>query len=191
QETGASIFIKDGIALIKGTDSQRAQAKSLIQETLNKESHQVYPEIGYVLLEIDNESMEIDDDIKQSKIRFREYCGQDSNIHSRNRITYYLDHIVAKKNEKGKSPENDGDFDLTSGIANLSLLNDLSSRSQAFNTTNIIQHCLDEISTLLHKSDPSQIETKINIFFGRQLFSNIVDKEISINDWCAMDRSRI
>ncbi|CAG8662294.1 9571_t:CDS:2 [Ambispora gerdemannii] len=193
QETGAHVFIKDGVALIKGTTSQRAQAKTLIQEIMSKESHQLYPDIGCVLLEIDNEAM----DIKQSKIRFREYRGQDANIHSRNRITYYLEHIIAKKKyekEKGKSSENtDGNVDLTSAIAKLSVSNVFPSGSQVFNTTDIIRHFLGEISNFVRKSDPSQIETKsvrINIFFGRQLFSNIVDKEISINEWCAMDRSR-
>ncbi|CAG8686723.1 4826_t:CDS:2, partial [Ambispora gerdemannii] len=195
EASGASIFIKDGVALIRGTNAQRTKAKSLIQEILSKETDQVFPDVGYLLLEIDKNSI----DTKQSKIRFKEYRGQDANFHSRNRTTYYVEHITARENEKvkGESSENiDDDDDLTSAISKLLVSNGLPSNSkssQAFNTTDIIRHCLGDISTLVHKSDPSHIETqsfRLNVFFGRQLFYNFGEKEISVSDWCAMNRSK-
>ncbi|CAG8562958.1 6638_t:CDS:2, partial [Ambispora leptoticha] len=176
EATGASVFLEDGVALIKGTESERAKAKALIQEILSKEPDKVVPDVGYNLLEFDEELM----DIKRSKIRFRKYDGEDANLHSRNHTLYTAEIVVEKK---GKS--SDEDDDLSSAISKLLLSSGLPSKSkdsnglpsnaQGFNTTKIIRHCLGDICTLVHRSEPSQIETqtvRLNIFFGPALRSS-------------------
>ncbi|CAG8638028.1 19394_t:CDS:2 [Dentiscutata erythropus] len=189
EKSGAKIFfIESGsgqhIAKIQGTPSQRSQAKSLIQESLERLT--VIPTIGYVLLEVDELT-----DVKEANYRFVEFKGDDANEHSRGLKKYFVERI--QETEK-TSKVNDVMDDLANQLRHGILLPSL--KTGDFTTSDKLDECLEVISSKISDADPTFPEGKeirLNIFFGRQLFTRIdkiKDLNFDVHDWCGFERNQ-
>ncbi|CAG8690146.1 6179_t:CDS:2 [Cetraspora pellucida] len=171
------------IAKVQGTSLQRGQAKSLIQESLERLT--VIPTIGYVLLEIDDLT-----DVKEANYRFIEFKEDDCNEHSRSLKKYYVERIQ----ETEKVPKvTDVMDDLANQLRHGLLLPSL--KTGDFTTSDKLDECLEVISSKLSDVDPTYPEGKeirLNVFFGRQLFTRInkiKDQNFDIHDWCGFERN--
>ncbi|CAG8654170.1 15349_t:CDS:2, partial [Racocetra fulgida] len=188
EESGAKIFFIQSdkgrhMAKIQGTPSQREQAKSLIQKSLERLT--VLPTIGYVLLEIDDLA-----DVKEANYRFIEFTEDEFDDHSQSSKKYYVERIQ----ETEKVPKViDVMDDLANQLRHGLLLPSL--KTGDFTTSDKLDECLEVISSKLSDVDPTYPEGKeirLNVFFGRQLFTRInkiKDQNFDVHDWCGFERN--
>jgi hypothetical protein len=170
-KSGANVYIKKGerpLAIITGDEKQCEVAKTLIKEFIEKSL--VIPTIGYTLLEVDNLA-----DVNKAKFQFIKFEGIDIHVFSKDSEHY----SVQLMNET----KDDSELDLAD-LFDQKL--EISPSRGGFTTSEKLDNCLNDIYSQLSKADPTDSkrrEIRLNLFFGRQLFSNIDKQHFDVNEW--------
>ncbi|CAG8587645.1 8980_t:CDS:2 [Acaulospora morrowiae] len=184
EESGARVKVEANRlrhkAKITGTDSQRANAKKLINKLIyESKSRQTIPTIGFTLLGSDDTF-----NLREAMFRFVKFTGEDSNVHSQKKEKYYVEKID-KTNEEDKGDEIDDLANQLRHGLNLPL------SKGGYITWDKFDECLNVIFEQLSKADPTNSvgkEIRLNIFFGRELFTGVFKKTFDSHDWCSFSR---
>ncbi|CAG8442792.1 4049_t:CDS:2 [Funneliformis mosseae] len=177
-KSGANIRIttykQQATAVITGDAKQRTIAANLIRKQLDTAF--VLPTIGFNILELNDVT-----DVNKAKFQFVKFEGDDVNAHSRNRIQYFVKSIKETEDDSDKRETSEIDDLIDSFDQNL----DISSDS-GFTVSEKLDDCYSKIFSQLSKADPTDFESKeirLNLFFGRQLYSDIRKDIFNAKEW--------
>ncbi|CAI2163059.1 11382_t:CDS:2 [Funneliformis geosporum] len=168
-------------AVITGDERQCTIAVNLIKKNIDKAF--VLPTIGFNILELNNVT-----DVNKAKFQFVKFEGDDVNAHSRNRIQYFVKSIKETEDDSDKQELSEIDNLIDSFNQNIDI--DIYSDS-GFTVSDKLDDCLSKIFSQLSKADPTDLERKeirLNLFFGRQLYSDIREEIFSAKDWTKFRR---
>ncbi|CAB4420832.1 unnamed protein product [Rhizophagus irregularis] len=175
-ESGAKIRIKKGerpLAIINGDKKQCEAAKTLIKAFIEKSL--VIPTIGYTLLEVDSIA-----DVNKAKFQFIKFEGVDIDVFSKNKEHYSVQLM--------KETKDDSEFDLADSFDQKL---EISPSGGGFTTSEKLDSCLNDIYSQLSKADPTDSErreVRLNLFFGRELFSNVDKQYFDVSEWIKFRR---
>jgi hypothetical protein len=175
-KSGAKVHIKKGerpLAIITGEEKKCEVAKTLIKEFIEKSL--VIPTIGYTLLEVDDLA-----DVNKAKFQFIKFEGVDINAFSKNSEQYSVQLM--------KETKDDSELDLADSFDQKL---EISPSGGGFTTSGKLDSCLSDIYSQLSKADPTDSkrrEVRLNLFFGRELFSNIDKQYFDVSEWIKFRR---
>ncbi len=135
--------------------------------------------------------MELDNvtDVKKAKFQFVKFEGDDVNAHSRSRTKY----VVKSLKETADDSDNQDVSEIDKLIHSFDQNLEISSKNE-FTISEKLEDCLNKVSSQLSTADPTDLERKeirLNLFFGRQLYSNISKEVFNVDEWIKFKRPMI
>jgi hypothetical protein len=128
-------------------------------------------------------------DANKAKFQFIKYEGNDV-INSKSEDQYFVQLMKETKDNSDKQESSEVDDLVNLFYQKLEIS---SPSSGGFTTSEKLDYCLNKICSHLSNADPTDLERKeirLNLFFGRELFSNIEKQIFSINEWTKFKRER-